>query len=51
MTHWQQVSRLGNPLVNELLIPTELKDHWNASTPDKDEQFKQYYTGPILAAL
>jgi hypothetical protein len=50
-TSWQQVSRLGNPLVNELLIPTELKDHWNASTPDKDAQFKQYYTDSILAGL
>jgi hypothetical protein len=50
-TSWQQVSRLGDPLVNELLIPTELKDHWNASTPDKDAQFKQYYTDSILAGL
>jgi hypothetical protein len=48
---WVQVSRLGNPLVNELLIPTELKDKWNASTPDKDKQFQQYYSSPILAAL
>ncbi|TML87270.1 MAG: DUF4331 domain-containing protein [Actinobacteria bacterium] len=46
-----QVSRLGNPLVNELLIPTELKDKWNATTPDKDKQFEQYYSTPILAAL
>jgi hypothetical protein len=48
---WVQVSRLGNPLVNELLIPTQLKDKWNASTPDKDKQFEQYYSTPILAAL
>jgi hypothetical protein len=50
-SHWKQVSRLGNPLINELLIPTELKDKWNATTPDKDEQFKRYYSQPILAAL
>jgi hypothetical protein len=50
-TKWVQVSRLGNPLVNELLIPTQLKDKWNASTPDKDKQFEQYYTSPILAGL
>ena len=49
--HWQQVSRLGNPLINELLIPTELKDKWNATSPDKDEQFKKYYSEPILASL
>jgi hypothetical protein len=46
-----QVSRLGNPLINELLIPTQLKDEWNATTPDKDSRFEQYYSSPILAAL
>jgi hypothetical protein len=50
-TKWTQVSRLGNPLINELLIPTQLKDHWNASTPDKDKQFLQYYSTSILAQL
>jgi len=50
-TQWAQVSRLGNPLVNELLIPTQLKDHWNATTPDKDKQFMQYYSTSILAQL
>jgi Domain of unknown function (DUF4331) len=49
--NWVQVSRLGNPLVNELLIPTELKDKWNRTTPDKDQQFEQYYLQPSLAAL
>src|SRR6266566_9620600 len=48
---WQQVSRLGNPLINELLIPTQLKDKWNASDPAKDKQFEQYYSSPILAKL
>jgi Domain of unknown function (DUF4331) len=48
---WTQVSRLGNPLINELLIPTELKDKWNATTPDRDAQFERYYREPILAAL
>ena len=32
---WVQVSRLGNPLVNEVVIPTNLKDYWNSTTPDK----------------
>ena len=50
-TRWVQVSRLANPLVNELLIPTQLKDHWNATTPDQDKQFEKYYSTPILAAL
>jgi hypothetical protein len=50
-TKWVQVSRLGEPLINELLIPTQLKDKWNATTPDKDKQFAQYYSSPILAKL
>ncbi len=50
-TTWVQVSRLGEPLINELLIPTGLKDKWNASTPDKDKQFEQYYSSPVLAKL
>ena len=31
-----QVSRLGNPLVNEVVVPAGLKDAFNALTPDKD---------------
>ena len=41
---WVQVSRLGLPLVNEVLIPLGLKDKWNASDPADDAQF----FGPIL---
>jgi hypothetical protein len=50
-TVWVQVSRLGNPLINELLIPTQMKDKWNATSPDKDKQFEQYYARPALAKL
>jgi hypothetical protein len=50
-TKWVQVSRLGNPLINEVLIPTTLKDKWNASSPAQDKQFEQYYTNPILATV
>ena len=48
---WVQVSRLGNPLINEVVIPTGLKDHWNATSPSQDAQFEKYYTTPILAAV
>jgi uncharacterized protein DUF4331 len=48
---WVQVSRLGNPLINEVIIPTKLKDRWNRLNPDKDSQFEQYYREPILAAV
>ncbi|MEV6958086.1 DUF4331 domain-containing protein [Streptomyces sp. NPDC051207] len=33
---WRQVSRLGNPLVNEVVVPLKFKDAFNALTPDKD---------------
>ena len=48
---WTQVSRLGEPLVNEVIIPTGLKDLWNRTSPAQDAQFKKYYTTPILAAV
>ena len=46
-----QVSRLGNPLVNEVLIPLGKKDRWNASDPKDDAQFLRHYTTPELAGL
>jgi hypothetical protein len=48
---WTQVSRLGEPLVNEVVIPTGLKDLWNRTAPAQDAQFKKYYETPILAAV
>ena len=48
---YQQVSRLGSPLVNELIIPLKLKDRFNASTPAGDLQFAQFVTNPQLAQL
>jgi hypothetical protein len=48
---WVQVSRLGNPLINEVVIPTNLKDRWNASSPADDKQFEKYYENPILATV
>ena len=47
----EQVSRLGNPLVNEVLIPIGYKDEWNASTPADDHNFVPYFTNPLLADL
>jgi hypothetical protein len=48
---FQQVSRLANPLVNELLIPLGRKDRWNASPPSGDASFRQYVVRPELARL
>jgi len=46
-----QVSRLGNPLINEVVIPLGQKDYWNASDPSRDSQFENRYTSPELAGL
>jgi hypothetical protein len=48
---WIQVSRLGNPLVNEVIIPLGQKDYWNASDPKDDSQFLARYANPELAVL
>ena len=48
---WIQVNRLANPLVNEVVIPTGLKDQWNGLVPWKEGRFRQYYDSPILAAV
>ena len=49
---WVQVSRLGLPLVNEVLIPLGKKDIWNASSPQNDvAAFGQYILNPEPAAL
>ncbi len=47
---WTQVSRLGNPLINEVIIPTSLKDAWNRGQPAQDAKYLKYYTSPLLAA-
>jgi hypothetical protein len=48
---WQQVSRLGNPLINEVIIPTAKKDYWNSQKPSGDSQFAQYYKAPEITAV
>ncbi len=46
-----QVSRLGQPLVNEVVIGLKDKDLFNASEPKNDGQFANYVTNPTLPAL
>jgi len=48
---WTQVSRLGMPLVNEVVIGLPDKDRFNASKPKDDAQFADYVTNPTLPAL
>jgi hypothetical protein len=49
--HWKQVSRLGMPLVNELVIGLPDKDKFNSSRPANDGQFLHYVTNPYLPVL
>jgi len=48
---WTQVSRLGMPLVNEVVIGLPDKDKFNSSRPKDDGQFAEYVTNPTLPAL
>ena len=48
---WMQVSRLGNPLFNEVITPLGKKDYWNRQSPYKDAQFAPYVANPELAGL
>jgi hypothetical protein len=48
---WQQVSRLGNPLINEVIIPRAKKDYWNTHQPHQDSQFAKYYLAPEVTAV
>ncbi|MGV3563950.1 MAG: DUF4331 domain-containing protein [Nocardioides sp.] len=48
---YKQVSRLGNPLVNEVIIPMAEKDKWNVEPPKKDKTFDKYVYQPELQGL
>jgi len=48
---WVQVSRLGSPLFNEVMIPMGLKDEWNYRHPLTDSKFLSNVEKPELAGL
>ncbi|CAH0179068.1 hypothetical protein SRABI118_01189 [Massilia sp. Bi118] len=48
---WSQVSRVGMPLVNEVVIGMDDKDRFNTSKPKDDAQFINYVTNPVLPAV
>ena len=43
---WMQVSRLGNPLFNEVIVPMSQKDNWNKLKPTEDYRFVKYVEAP-----
>lgn len=44
-----QVARMGNPLVNELIIPTNMKDKWNATDAEEEAEFVSFYCNSAVA--
>src|SRR5712691_10876701 len=48
---WGQVSRLGEPLINEVVIERGEKDRWNSMAPERDSRFLDDYAHPQLQAL
>ena len=48
---FSQVSRLGNPLFNEVIVPLGKKDYWNRQHPVNDRQFASFVANPELAGL
>jgi hypothetical protein len=46
-----QVSRLGNPLFNEVIVPMARKDEWNSLPPSEDKKFVEFVEQPELAQL
>jgi hypothetical protein len=48
---WVQVSRLGNPLFNEVIVPMADKDRWNHVPPAADDEFQKYVLHPELGGL
>jgi hypothetical protein len=48
---FSQVSRLGNPLFNEVIVPMAEKDRWNHTEPHQDADFAKYVLTPELGGL
>ena len=48
---FRQVSRLGNPLFNEVVIPLGRKDLWNSLPPSDDKRFVSHFAQPEVSAL
>jgi uncharacterized protein DUF4331 len=48
---WTQIQRMGNPLINELLIGTGSKDRFSMDKPRNDKQFASFLLDPTLARV
>jgi hypothetical protein len=50
-TNLTQIQRMGNALINELIIGTGFKDRWSMSQPKDDAQFAGFVLDPVLATV
>jgi len=48
---WSQIQRMGNPLINEVLIGTGFKDRFSMDQPKNDSQFANFFLDPTLARV
>lgn len=48
---FRQVQRMGNPLINELLVGTGFKDRWSMDQPKNDKQFANFFLDPLIARV
>ena len=48
---WSQIQRMGNPLINELLVGISQKDKFSMDEPKNDAQFAAYFLDPALARV
>jgi hypothetical protein len=48
---WRQVQRMGNPLINELIIGIGSKDRFSMDQPKKDSQFADFFLNPPIATI
>src|SRR5581483_1988392 len=48
---WSQVQRMGNALINELLVGTGFKDRFSMDQPKNDSQFANFFLDPALARI
>ena len=48
---FNQIQRLGNPLINELLIGVGFKDRFSMDQPKNDSQFASFFLDPTLARI
>ncbi len=48
---FRQVQRMGNSLINELIIGTGSKDRFSMDEPENDAQFADFFLNPVLAGV